>query len=128
MRITIGEILLQNLAWTILKCQTSRRYFGVGKSQGLFIDLMTFFPYCPHNHLLYKLWLELMLQLAIFLEPKFIYIFLSFDFHHFLELLVDGTKREYIINNSKNQKQNSLDLLQIPHMQITVALHSNGIE
>lgn len=69
-----------------------------------------------------------MLQLAIFLEPKFIYIFLSFDFHHFLELLVDGTNRDYIINNSKNQKQNSLDLLQIPHMQIAVALHSNGIE
>lgn len=69
----------------------------------------------------------MMLQLAIFLEPKFIYIFLSFDFHHFLELLVDGTKREYIINNSKNQKQNSLDRLQIPHMQIAVALHSNGL-
>lgn len=36
-------------------------------------------------------------------------------------------KRKYIINNSKHQKQNSLDLLQIPHMQINVALHSEGI-
>lgn len=105
MSIIIGKILLQKLAWTILKCQTSRRYFRVGKSQRLFIDLMTFlFPYCPHNHLLYELWLEQMLQLVIFLEPKFIYIFLSFDFHHFLELLVDGTKREYIINNSNKPK------------------------
>lgn len=85
------------------------------------------FLYCPHNHLLYELWLELMLQLVIFLEAKCIYIFPSFDFHHFWELLVDGIKREYIINNLKHQKQNSLDLLQIPHMQINVALHSNGI-
>lgn len=68
-----------------------------------------------------------MLKLVIFLEPKCIYIFPSFDLHHFWELLVEGIKREYIINNSKHQKQNSLDLLQIPHMQITVALHSNGI-
>lgn len=39
-----------------------------------------------------------------------------------------GIKRKYIINNSKHQKQNSLDLLQIPHMQINVALHSEGIQ
>lgn len=68
-----------------------------------------------------------MLQLVIFLKPKCIYIFPSFEFHHFWELLVDEIKREYIINNSKHRKQNSLGLLQIPHMQINVALHSNDI-
>ena len=55
-------------------------------------------------------------------------MFPSFDFHHFWELLVSGIKRKYIVNNSKHQKQNSLDLLQTPHMQINVTLHSRGIQ
>lgn len=130
MGISISEILLQILAWTVLECQTLRRYHRIGKIRGFsfFNWFNNIFLYCPHNHLLYELWLELMLQLVIFLEAKCIYIFPTFDFHHFWELLVDGIKKEYIINNSKHQKQNSLDLLQIPHMQINVALHSNDIQ
>lgn len=93
-----------------------------------FYWLNNIFLYCLHNHLLHELWLEQMLQLVIFLEPKCHYVFPSFDFHHFWELLVDGIKREYIINNSKHWKRNSLDLLQLPHMQINVALHSMAFE
>lgn len=128
MNIIISEILLQNLAWNILGCQTFRRYHRNWQDSRDCYWFNNIFLYCSHNHLLYKLWLEMMLQLVIFLEPKCIYIFPSFDFHHFCKLLVDENKKKIHYKRFKHQKQNSLGLLQIPHMQINVALHSKGIQ
>lgn len=104
MNIIISEILLQNLAWNILGCQTFRRYHRNWQDSRDRYWFNNIFLYCPHNHLLYKLWLELMLQLVIFLEPKCIYIFPSFDFHHFWELLVDGNKKKIHYKQFKTPK------------------------
>lgn len=47
MSLIISEILLQNLAWTILEFQTFRRYHRIGNIQGIVTDLITFFFIVP---------------------------------------------------------------------------------